>query len=60
MRAFEAVPREYYHYNYAEHRALSGEAYETDPKPWALGYGSALSDYLGQAYMSADLQAAAR
>ncbi len=52
IRAFEAVPREYYHYNYAEHRALSGEAYEADPKPWALGYGSALSDYLGQAYMT--------
>ncbi len=52
MRAFEAVPREYYHYNYAERRALPGEAYESDPKPWALGYGSALSDYLGQAYMT--------
>ena len=52
LRAFEALPREYYHYNYAERRALSGEAYETDPKPWALGYGSALSDYLGQAYMT--------
>ena len=52
MRAFEVVPREYYHYNYADHRALSGEAYEADPKPWALGYGSALSDYLGQAYMT--------
>ncbi len=23
-----------------------------NPKPWALGYGSALSDYLGQAYMT--------
>ena len=23
-----------------------------DPKPWGLGYGSALSDYLGQAYMT--------
>ena len=52
MTAFEALPREYYHYNYAERRALPGEAYETDPKPWALGYGSALSDYLGQAYMT--------
>ena len=52
VHAFQAIPREYYHYNYAEHRALSGEAYETDPKPWALGYGSALSDYLGQAYMT--------
>ena len=52
MRAFEAVPREYYHYNYADHRAEPGEAYESDAKPWALGYGSALSDYLGQAYMT--------
>lgn len=52
MAAFEAVPREYYHYLYSEHRAEPGDAYEDTPKPWALGYGSALSDYLGQAYMT--------
>jgi len=52
MAAFEAVPREYFHYIYSEHRATPGDAYESDPKPWALGYGSALSDYLGQAYMT--------
>ena len=52
MAAFDAVPREYYHYMYSEHRAQPGEAYEENPKPWALGYGSALSDYLGQAYMT--------
>ena len=52
MAAFEAVPREYYHYEYPEHRATPGDAYEANPKPWALGYGSALSDYLGQAYMT--------
>ncbi len=52
LRAFAEVPREYYHYQYAEHRSECGEAYETDAKPWALGYGSALSDYLGQAYMT--------
>ena len=52
MAAFEAVPREYYHYMYPEHRATPGDAYEDNPKPWALGYGSALSDYLGQAYMT--------
>ncbi len=52
MRAFEEVPREYFHYMYSEHRATPGEAYETTPKPWAIGYGSALSDYLGQAYMT--------
>jgi protein-L-isoaspartate(D-aspartate) O-methyltransferase len=52
MAAFQAVPREYYHYIYSEHRATPGDAYEDTPKPWALGYGSALSDYLGQAYMT--------
>jgi protein-L-isoaspartate(D-aspartate) O-methyltransferase len=52
MTAFEAVPREYFHYIYSEHRATPGDAYESDPKPWGLGYGSALSDYLGQAYMT--------
>ncbi len=52
MAAFEAVPREYYHYDYPDRRAMPGDAYEDNPKPWALGYGSALSDYLGQAYMT--------
>ncbi|MGH7156038.1 MAG: protein-L-isoaspartate O-methyltransferase family protein [Acetobacteraceae bacterium] len=52
MAAFEAVPREYFHYIYSERRATPGDAYESDPKPWAIGYGSALSDYLGQAYMT--------
>ncbi|HYZ62440.1 MAG TPA: protein-L-isoaspartate O-methyltransferase, partial [Acetobacteraceae bacterium] len=33
-------------------RSQGGNAYEDEPKPWALGYGSALSDYLGQAYMT--------
>ena len=52
MQAFATLPREYYHYNYEAHHASPAEAYEAQPKPWALGYGSALSDYLGQAYMS--------
>ena len=52
MKAFQEVPREYFHYFYPEHRSQGGDAYEDDPKPWALGYGSALSDYLGQAYMT--------
>jgi protein-L-isoaspartate(D-aspartate) O-methyltransferase len=52
LRAFQEVPREYYHYSYPDHRSQGGVAYEEDPKPWALGYGSALSDYLGQAYMT--------
>ncbi len=52
MAAFQAVPREYFHYIYSERRATPGDAYEDTPKPWAIGYGSALSDYLGQAYMT--------
>lgn len=52
MRAFREVPREYFHYLYSERRATPGDAYEETPKPWGLGYGSALSDYLGQAYMT--------
>ena len=52
MRAFSEVPREYFHYDYANRRASPGEAYESNPKPWAIGFGSALSDYLGQAYMT--------
>ena len=52
LAAFETVPREYFHYLYDQHRATPGDAYEENPKPWALGYGSALSDYLGQAYMT--------
>jgi protein-L-isoaspartate(D-aspartate) O-methyltransferase len=52
MRAFEAVPREYYHYQYAEQRSVATQAYEANPKPWAIGHGSVLSDYLGQAYMT--------
>jgi protein-L-isoaspartate(D-aspartate) O-methyltransferase len=52
LAAFETVPREYFHYIYSEHRATPGDAYEADPKPWGIGWGSALSDYLGQAYMT--------
>jgi protein-L-isoaspartate(D-aspartate) O-methyltransferase len=52
MAAFQTVPREYFHYIYSEHRATPGDAYEAEPKPWGIGWGSALSDYLGQAYMT--------
>ncbi len=52
LAGFQAVPREYFHYIYSEHRSTCGDAYDNPPKPWAIGYGSALSDYLGQAYMT--------
>ena len=52
LAGFQAIPREYYHYNYEQGRTTCGDAYDQPPKPWAIGYGSALSDYLGQAYMT--------
>jgi protein-L-isoaspartate(D-aspartate) O-methyltransferase len=52
MHAFADVPREFFHYNYANRTAFATSAYEEPAKPWAIGYGSALSDYLGQAYMT--------
>ena len=56
LKAFEELPREYFHYQYADKRALAADAYEAEAKPWAIGFGSALSDYLGQAYMTQALQ----
>ncbi len=55
LRAFSEVPREYYHYNYQDNQSSATVAYEDQRekvKTWANGYGSALSDYLGQAYMT--------
>lgn len=52
LKAFADLPREYYHYQYADRQPMASSAYETEPKPWAIGFGSALSDYLGQAYMT--------
>jgi protein-L-isoaspartate(D-aspartate) O-methyltransferase len=52
LRAFRELPREYYHYDYQQKRPFANVCYEAAPKPWAIGYGSALSDYLGQAYMT--------
>lgn len=52
LRAFGEVPREYYHFNYAGNWSFARDAYDWYPRPWAIGYGSALSDFLGQAYMT--------
>jgi protein-L-isoaspartate(D-aspartate) O-methyltransferase len=52
LKAFDEVPREYYHYNYKDGYSFASTAYEESAHPWAIGYGSALSDYLGQAYMT--------
>ncbi|HEY5038047.1 MAG TPA: protein-L-isoaspartate O-methyltransferase, partial [bacterium] len=52
LKAFEDLPREYFHYDYQGGVDFSKSAYEFPPRTWALGWGSALSDYEGQAYMA--------
>ncbi|MFA6520128.1 MAG: protein-L-isoaspartate O-methyltransferase [Candidatus Paceibacterota bacterium] len=55
LRAFNEVPREYFQYHYQNDNSFASVAYETPAKkvkPWAIGWGSALSDYLGQTYMT--------
>lgn len=52
LKAFEDIPREYFHYDYQGRSDFSKTAYEYPPRTWALGWGSALSDYEGQAYMA--------
>lgn len=52
LRAFREVPREYYTYHYQQNRNFGGTTYEMPSKPWGIGYGSAISDYCGQAYMT--------
>jgi len=52
LKAFSEVPREYFMYQYEQDKSLASLSYETQAKPWPIGYGSALSDYLGQAYMT--------
>jgi protein-L-isoaspartate(D-aspartate) O-methyltransferase len=52
MKAFEDLPREYFQFEYQDGVDFSKSAYEYPPRTWALGWGSALSDYHGQAYMA--------
>jgi protein-L-isoaspartate(D-aspartate) O-methyltransferase len=51
LRAFSEVPREFFCYQWEKKFSFARQAYEIPAKTWAIGWGSALSDYLGQAYM---------
>jgi len=51
LKAFEEIPREYFTYNYEKQQSFATTTYESKPHPWAIGYGSYLSDYRIQAYM---------
>ncbi len=52
MKAFQEVPREYFMYNYETNRSMALKTYEAHPRTWPIGYGSYLSDYRAQAYMT--------
>jgi protein-L-isoaspartate(D-aspartate) O-methyltransferase len=52
LRAFNEVPREYFVYQYQQKRVIFEACYEAKAKPWQIGWGSPISDYLGQAYMT--------
>jgi len=52
LAAFAQVPREYFHYHYQRRAWFADRAYEIPAKPYAVGWGSALSDYEGQVYMT--------
>jgi len=56
LKAFEQVPRDYFCYNYEKQRGFADTTYESKPHPWAVGYGSFLSDYRAQAYMTQVMQ----
>ena len=52
MEAFGEVPREYFMYNWETGASVAAESYEAQPRPWEVGYGSYISDYRAQAYMT--------
>jgi protein-L-isoaspartate(D-aspartate) O-methyltransferase len=53
LHAFREVPREYYMYDYEAEHNLGAGAYEASPREWKIGYGSVLTDFVMQAYMTA-------
>jgi protein-L-isoaspartate(D-aspartate) O-methyltransferase len=56
MKAFAEVPREYFMYDYENGRNLAASAYELPAREWKIGYGSVLTDFIMQAYMTAKIR----
>jgi protein-L-isoaspartate(D-aspartate) O-methyltransferase len=52
VKVFSEIPREYFMYDYEKNKSFASLTYESSPHPWAIGYGSYLSNYLAQAYMT--------
>ena len=53
LKAFQEVPREYFMYDYEAEHNLGKSAYEQPSREWKIGYGSVLTDFVMQAYMTA-------
>jgi protein-L-isoaspartate(D-aspartate) O-methyltransferase len=53
LKAFTDVPREYFMYDYEGERNLAGSSYELPARQTKIGYGSVLTDFNMQAYMTA-------
>ncbi len=53
LKAFSEIPREYFMYDYEKDRNFGASAYETPFHEWKIGFGSVLTDYNMQAYMTA-------
>ncbi len=51
VQAFADLPREYYQWNYRHKSSFADTTYEWPSRPFAIGFGSFISDYAGQAYM---------
>lgn len=52
LKAFAEVPREYYYFDYSGKQSLLSLAYNSPAVPHPIGFGSAISDHLGQAMMT--------
>jgi protein-L-isoaspartate(D-aspartate) O-methyltransferase len=52
VKAFSELPRECYTFNYQTKVNNPSFAYSLPARPMPIGHGSALSDFLGQAYMT--------
>ncbi len=53
LEAFRRVPREYFMYDYEKGSNLAASTYEIPFREWPIGFGSVLSDYIVQSYMTA-------
>jgi protein-L-isoaspartate(D-aspartate) O-methyltransferase len=56
VQAFYQTHREYFMYNYETRRNFGASAYEIPGQEWPIGYGSVLSDFVIQAYMTQILE----